>query len=164
MSVFLSFHIQLIADEHVSILSYTSKSRQGSACVSSVKNISQQVSTEHVSILHIQLIAGWQSPSLHTHMGGGGWLEPVSRQKISMVFFTYSCYVECMLIALYRLGLACFVLFWSAVLLRVLLPESYWSSADMARPARLLRAAWANWRQHARFDPFFNLSSPDPKR
>ncbi len=52
--------------------------------------------------------------------------------------------------------MTCFVLFWSAVLLRILLPESYWSWADPARPARLASAAWANWRQHAHFDPFFN--------
>jgi hypothetical protein len=54
--------------------------------------------------------------------------------------------------------MVCFVLFWSLVLLRISLPESYWSWADAARPIRLLSTAWANWSQYGRFDPFFNHS------
>ena len=54
------------------------------------------------------------------------------------------------------LGMLGFICFWSFILLRIYLPETYWSWSNTSNIRQWVSGAWRNWKLYGRFEGSVN--------
>ena len=56
------------------------------------------------------------------------------------------------------LGMIGFICFWTFLLLRIYLPETYWSWSYTSHIRQWVYGAWRNWKLHGRFEASLNTT------